>query len=330
MTRDQARPSPGRPAPRSTTDPLQDTSAAAGEVPDPRTSDEAGAESLFATECEAPTAQVPPPEGSTKRPVDAESTAGHSAGASPLPVTERGVADKRVPPPSAQMRTKVTGKVDAELVELVRRAGPGSKAALELEHELKDLGVGVLQKLHTDSMLFRALVKLKIYLPDPPASYRKDMRTLVHLAVYSALPVFMARYVFDGEFDPSKASLKTSFTNACLIAFGKEYRRYIREERKLPGYEPETTEEYQADERQHYAPRPDPSPEIRVINRAETERLLSSGMRPQDVIMFIRTAQGFSQKEIADELGITEATVSNRMRRSRKRIANLDRETGEL
>lgn len=51
--------------------------------------------------------------------------------------------------------------------------------------------------------------------------------------------------------------------------------------------------------------RPMPDPQLQAVARTEIERLLSVDMNSKDTIMLIRTVQGFSPKEIADEfLGV--------------------------
>ena len=67
--------------------------------------------------------------------------------------------------------------------------------------------------------------------------------------------------------------------------------------------------------------RHEPDPLARVMQREEIESLFQIGLEPRDLIIFIRISQGFTQAEIADELDLTEAAVSMRVRRTRRRIA---------
>jgi DNA-directed RNA polymerase specialized sigma24 family protein len=221
---------------------------------------------------------------------------------------------------------EVTSSVDQRIIDLVREAGAESKLANDLEKELKDFGFGTIIGLNSKNLLFRRLTKMRIYLPRPPTDYRKEARALIYLSVHTVSPPFMVNYVFGESWDPMKSSLRTCFVNACLCQFGVEYRQYCKEERHSKGEEPEFEDQFESDFRQHYAPRPSPDPQVQAVDRTEIERLLSVDMSPKDKIMFIRTAQGFSQKEIADELGMSERAVSSKMRRNRKRIADLKRD----
>ena len=231
----------------------------------------------------------------------------------------------RVGPDEEVKRGTATRTVDQRVIDLVRAAGAESKLAGDLQKEFCDLGFGTLVSLDSKALLFRRLVKMRIFLPPPPPAYRSESRALIYLSVYTAAPDFMVDYVFGDEWDPRRASLHTCFVNACLCQFAREYRRYVSEERRSRGEEPDFEDQFEPDIRQHYAPRPPPDPQVQVIDRTEIERLLSIDMSPHDKIMFVRTAQGFSQAEIADELGLTKRAVSSRMRRNRKRIADNNR-----
>lgn len=211
-------------------------------------------------------------------------------------------------------------RIDQRLVDLVRSAGEGSPPAEEIQRVLCDAGIGTLVKYYNQDVLFRRFTRLHIYLPAQPPNFRTEARAIIYLSVHTAAPRFMVKYVFGDAWDPQRASLLTCFVNACMLQFATEYRRYCGEERPTKGEEPQTEDDFEPDPRQHYAPRPPPDTHEQVVNRIEVERLLSMDMSPRDKIMFIRTAQGFSQREIAQELGMTEKAVSTRMRRNRRKF----------
>lgn len=227
-------------------------------------------------------------------------------------------------------RDRVTANVDREVINRVRAAGTESRLARELEKVLFDLGYGTLANLNSKGALFRRLSQMRVYLPPPPLDFKREQKALIYFAVRTAWPGFAKGYIFGEEWDESRASLHTCFVNACLLRFAAEYRRYCAEERPTRGEEPESEDQFEPDARQYYAPRPPPDPQAQVVNSAEIQRLLSiRDMSPQDKIMFIRSAQGWTHAEIGVELGLTESAVSARMHRNRKRIADQKKRDGE-
>jgi DNA-directed RNA polymerase specialized sigma24 family protein len=176
-------------------------------------------------------------------------------------------------------------------------------------------------------MLFKRLEMLQIFVDlPPPRNFRENVRSLVFLAVHSCSGPFIEKYVFDGKWDPTKASLRTCFVNGSLIAFGREYRRFRNQETRHYGKELLRTEEDDADDAdgsdlsRYYSSHPYPDPLQRVIEWEEFVNLLSVCKNPIDNLIIRRTAQNFSQKEIAEELGLTEEAVSSRIRRARQKI----------
>jgi DNA-binding CsgD family transcriptional regulator len=127
--------------------------------------------------------------------------------------------------------------------------------------------------------------------------------------------------VFKGGWDANKGTtLKTFFVTASLYGFAREYRIYYKEE--IGGHRPE----YCVDDfsllvgpDQKYGPGPPGDPQSIAIDRDTLRHILPSDTDPALLTILVRTSQNFTQKEIADELGITEEAVSNRIRRFRRR-----------
>lgn len=249
------------------------------------------------------------------------------AGAAPDPAQERN------PPLIVDLRIVS----DKQLVRHVRSHGGGSAVAREFEDELKDAGIGAIHTLLKNKTLFRRLDALKIFVPhQPPAGFWDAFRSLVYLAVYTAVPVFIDEYVFDGKWDPNKGSLRTAVVNACLCQFGVEYRRFCTEEghRKTIRIDLTKTGEYdelEPDTTGPYAPRSSLGPEERALRIAALEWILSiRSISPEDKMILIREAQGYNHQEIGAEFNLKPATVGSRLRRLKVKIAEIKERRGEI
>jgi DNA-directed RNA polymerase specialized sigma24 family protein len=220
---------------------------------------------------------------------------------------------------------------DQELVALVRQAGKDSGLMLSFESSLRELGVGTLLNLYKNKMLFKRLAMLQIFVDlPPPRDFRENVRALAYLAVYSCSRSFIDKYVFGDKWDPAKASLKTCFVNGSLVAFSREYRRFRSQETSHYGKELLKTEEDDDEPEvgRYYLQHPYPDPLQRFIEWEEIEDLLATHKDPIDNLIIRRTAQNFSQKEIGDELGLSEGAVSSRIRRARQKFKSERRVEG--
>jgi DNA-directed RNA polymerase specialized sigma24 family protein len=217
---------------------------------------------------------------------------------------------------------------EKRLASLLRAHGRGSELALEFEVAFKDAGVGALHSLHKNKLLFRRLDSLGVLVPrTPPVGFRESFRSLVYLAVYTAVPTFIDEYLFGEKWDPAKVSLRTAMVNACLCQFGNEYRRFCTQEdhnRKIRVDLTKTGEydELEPDATGAYAPRSPLGPEGRALRTAALERVLSiRSISSEDKMILIREAQGYSHQEIAAEFTLKPSTVESRLRRAKKKIA---------
>jgi DNA-directed RNA polymerase specialized sigma24 family protein len=124
-----------------------------------------------------------------------------------------------------------------------------------------------------------------------------------------------------------KTTLKTFFVTASLYGFAKEYRVYCKEEMggHRPGYCVDDMT-LLVDHDQQYGPGPPEDPESIAIDRDTLRHILPSNTDPALLTILVRSAQNFTQKEIAAELDITEEAVSNRIRRFRRRSHPYHRE----
>ncbi len=210
---------------------------------------------------------------------------------------------------------------DALIVQRVRQAGEKSREYDELSTTLYEVGVGTLTNLRKNKMLFPTLKQRRITVPRPPESWAKDAPTIIFLSVQGTIPNFMRHQVLEGGWDPSRrTTLKTFFVTASLYGFAKEYRAYYKEE--MGGHRLEYGVDDVAlliDHDQTYGPGPPEDPESIAVDRDTLRRLLPSNTNPNLVTILVRSSQNYTQKEIADQLDISQEAVSNRVRRFRRR-----------
>jgi DNA-directed RNA polymerase specialized sigma24 family protein len=256
-------------------------------------------------------------------------------GESVLPQHQQDAAEPRSQQ-DQQLTVNLGAGPDRELVRLVRAHGKGSPIALAFEVELKDAGVGALLMLYRKRMLFRRLESLNVFVPhETPLGFREALRPLVYLAVYEAVPIFIDDFVLGGRWDPRKASLRTAVVNACLCRFGSEYRRFCTQENHYQRFRVDLTKTGDYDELESstagtYTPRPPLGPEERAMRTAELEWLLSiRSISPLDKMILIREAQGYSHQEIAVEFGLKPSTVESRLRRAKKKVADVKERENE-
>jgi hypothetical protein len=217
---------------------------------------------------------------------------------------------------------------DALIVERVRQAGKGSREYKELSMTLLEVGVGTLTNLRKNNLLFPTLRRRQIALPRPPESWPKDAASVIYLSVQGTVPSFMCRQVLDGGWDPTKkATLKTFFVTASLYGFAREYRIYYKEE--AGGHRLECSVDDIAllvNDDQQYGPGPPEDPESTAVHRDTLRHLLPPNTDPDLLAILVRRSQHFTQKEIADEFGVSEEAVSSKIRRLRQRIRRQHRE----
>jgi DNA-directed RNA polymerase specialized sigma24 family protein len=211
--------------------------------------------------------------------------------------------------------------MDALIVQRVREAGEKSREYGELSTILFEVGVGTLTNLRKNKLLFPTLQQRKITVPRPPESWPKDAATVIYLSVQGTVPRFMRYQVLEGGWDPSRrTTLKTYFVTASLFGFAKEYRAYYKEEMGRHRLEYCVNDvSLFTDHGQKHGPGPPEDPESIAVNRDTLRRLLPPNTDPNLVTILVRSSQNFTQKEIADELDISEEAVSNRVRRFRRR-----------
>lgn len=231
----------------------------------------------------------------------------------------KGARTLRSQTPSEEVDGVLQYAGDIEVVQRARAAGRGSYEARYLEDTLREVGLGTLINLQRKNLLFTELAKRNIRLAAPRPVFLAHARSVYFLSVLGASRRFMNEAVFGGGWSPAMgASLRTFFVNRCLYSFAEEYQRFYREERSPHEISVATYLDLEAPagsrlDRQG----PPPNPEDVAVARDEIERLLE-GANETAATMFFLTAEGYTQKEIAEVLGITAEAVSSAMRRFRR------------
>lgn len=217
---------------------------------------------------------------------------------------------------------------DALIVRRVRQAGQASREYIELSTTLLEVGVGALTNLRKNNLLFPTLRQRRIVVPRPPESWPKDAPRVIYLSVQGTVPSFMRRQIIEGGWDPTKgATLKTFFVTASLYGFVREYRIYYQEE--TGGHHLEYSVDNVAlliNHDQQYGPGPPEDPESTAVHRDTLRNVLPPDTDPDLLTILVRRSQHFTQKEIVDELGVSEEAISSRIGRFRQRSRRQYRE----
>jgi Sigma-70, region 4 len=232
-----------------------------------------------------------------------------------------GDLDAAQPSPQQDDERRQLINIDALIVKRVQQAGRGSHEYVELSTTLLEVGVGTLTNLGKNNLLFPTLQQRRIKVPRPPESWPKDAARVIYLSVRRTVPNFMHRQVLDGGWDATRGTtLKTFFVTASLYGFAREYRIYYKEE--VGGHRLEYCVDdvgLVVDHDPKCGPGPPENPESTAVDRDTLRRLLPPDTDPDFLTILVRSSQHFTQKEIADELGISEEAISSRIRRFRRR-----------
>jgi RNA polymerase sigma factor (sigma-70 family) len=217
--------------------------------------------------------------------------------------------------------------VDKTLRAKIRDAGPDSDLAHRFEEKLLELGMGTLSNMYRNNCLKWTIrgEKFSADSKSMPESV-EDRRTLFYFAVREAVTRFLRECIFGNRWDPSRgASLNTFFINKCLMCFHSEHRRYRKVRAK------QVVEELVADvneavpaQRLVQQSNVFEHPEV-VLDRSVIDNILGQlKVSERDRTIFVRhVGQGWSQREIAVELGISESTVNGAIRRIKSKLAVL-------
>ena len=229
--------------------------------------------------------------------------------------------------PDTELAPDPARQTDAMLVARVRAAGTDSVEYRYLKHVLEELAVGTLTNLEKRRQLHAAIIAKGCRLCRPvPPTYSENFRTILHLAVWSASPKFMIRQIIGGGWRATgQASVRTFFVHAAMYEFAAEYNRFWREE--LARSEEVMFDPEQLTTDAHFlTSRYGTDPQETAVARDIISSIADTYLRPPEAdprwrTIVVRTAQQYSQAEIADELSISAEAVSSAIRRLRRRIS---------
>lgn len=224
----------------------------------------------------------------------------------------------------------ITHVADAELVAVVRSVGEGGVEYRYLKQALEEVAIGTMTNLDKKRQLFGAITRKGCVLRRPvPVSYPVHFRTILTLAVLTASPKFMDKQIMGGGWQPSgatgRATVRTFFVSAAMFEFAAEYNRFWMEENSSIDMSIDEINDTTLGNSNYMTAPFGTNPEELVINRDSITRIVEAHLRSSHAdtrlpTMIIRTAQNYTQAEIADELGVSAEAVSSAIRRLRRRL----------
>ncbi|GCD99781.1 putative transcriptional rgulator [Embleya hyalina] len=157
---------------------------------------------------------------------------------------------------------------------------------------------------------------------------RADREDLAVMTVTQAILRFTKQALRDGGWDPQRGALLTTyFCGLCLLVLGDTYRAWRTQHHdRVMRYDKRLGIEFLA---RAITPA-DSEPSSRQLALAQAVVTLAENERSQHTRVIVQmTAQGQTQNEIADHLGLTRKQVEGRLRRFREK-AKSARERGTL
>jgi hypothetical protein len=203
---------------------------------------------------------------------------------------------------------------DRELVaRLASRdfVGPGWDRVLA--PELARYGVSVLTAWILTGMIFVRCQEKQLNLAPPHRPLaREEAGDLARMTVAYALPAFRVRALVNGGWRPDGgASLASWFVGSCVYAFPNLWRAWRSEQNRWDMAHARALEVGST-----LPPASDPA--IEVTARAQVLAVLA-GMGEDDRTIAALAADGHTQQEIGEILGLSARAVEGRMRRIRRR-----------
>ncbi|ANP48302.1 DNA-directed RNA polymerase specialized sigma24 family protein [Streptomyces griseochromogenes] len=200
---------------------------------------------------------------------------------------------------------------DVALVAEIQKFGFDSPVGRAFEHRVVSHGLTVMKSWIASSTIWAQTVAHLGYRGESCWS-REEALTLAYDSVATAWRRFK-KNILEGEWDPAKSSLQTSFLNKCKIAFVEEYKKW-RERSRPQALEVlvPTGSEGDGD----YGS-PVRSAEESVVERESVRHAVGNMPRRTAQILALR-AEGYSREEIASYMGTTVKGVDSVISRWRK------------
>jgi RNA polymerase sigma-70 factor (ECF subfamily) len=207
---------------------------------------------------------------------------------------------------------------DAQVIEYYRNLHFRGREWEEFLSGMHSFGIARINALLASGAIFAKaskLTKRNIY-QDQHRIQDCDRAELVSDSVHAALLSFIAKGIVRGGWSPhGGASLRTYFANACVLSFTDVYKSWRKAQlTNLPEVAFEHLDQVEARV-------------VAATYRDETGLdLLNDAldrMSKEEIDIFTRIVQGYTQEEIALKLGRTERAVEGRIYRVRQKLRDL-------
>lgn len=216
---------------------------------------------------------------------------------------------------------------DADVLGDIRKDGFAGVRYEEFATELARYGIAVISAWISRGQIFARCAHKGLRLSRPPrgeAISSDDALELALETVAIALKHFRDDVLVPGVWDPARgASLRTFFIGQCLLRFPNVYRRWQLEVTKRSMVIEDRIDLTDLQETHNVAH----DVERDVISALAASEQLRHIKNPLTRRAIVMTSQGWSQAEIADELGMTTKAVERMLANERTR-ARRRKETG--
>lgn len=218
--------------------------------------------------------------------------------------------------PGTQRPDSNVGRLLADqlMVDAILEQGLGGPRHQALEAALIQYAVPVLRKLLASGEIIAKAARLRRPASDSAAWLEfthADREEFARDMVADALPVFTEAVFGQRRWSPARgASLKTYFVNACIRQFARPYGAWLDQRRvvQAAGLDIGPGSSHELD------------PAIAVAFRDEASRLLKKIPDRQTQEVLVLRAAGWSARDAAQQVGLTEKAAENRLARIRKAL----------
>lgn len=205
-------------------------------------------------------------------------------------------------------------QADAALAANIRSNGKDSIAYRHTRDGFIDLVVGTLTNMDANGrLLLEVQRQCHVQLPPLPRDWYRHSKAVFFCTARVAVPKFMETHILDGRWVPEGgATLRTCCVRAGLYTFIDEYRAFRRED--AHHHEP-------IDDNTEPLPAPTPPSTYDPATIATDRHLLSQLFSEADsraLEILALTADGWTQPEIAERLGLDVAVVARKLRKLRR------------
>jgi hypothetical protein len=217
--------------------------------------------------------------------------------------------------PPAERAERLAG--DAELVQHLRQQGYHGEDWDFFVNELARYGLAVIGGWMRSGLMTSKCAEKRIAVPTLPDAVQEDPEAIDEIAtetVAEAIVHFRDEVLVPGVWDPAKgAALKTFFIGQCMKRYANVARRWLNHDLR-----PRT--ELVTDERAVLDLGRLTGVEDDVLRTVTAQRILEGVDNPRAARALVMDALGYSNSEIAEDLGTTPDGASSLIKRARAAI----------